>query len=110
MGREDPRLDRTGQLSFCGKCGAEQERHVKVGPGRYRAVGSVGMAEPNCPECLRLLNELCRVNFELGKADGRHAMLRVAARSLLEWAKEATNADALALGLAALQEALEAIE
>jgi len=39
-------------------------------------------------------------------------MLRVAARSLLEWAKEATNADAdaLALGLAALQEALEAIE
>ena len=68
------------------------------------------MAEPNCPECLRLLNELCRVNFALGLADGRHAMLRVAARSLIEWADAAGSMTALALGLAALQEALEAIE
>jgi len=71
------------------------------------------MAEPNCPECLRLLNELCRVSFELGKADGRHAMLRIAAASLLEWTDEAGPTVSLAIcltRLAALREALEAIE
>jgi len=30
----------------------------------------------NCPQCARLLAELCRVNFELGKAHGELAGLR----------------------------------
>ena len=63
----------------------------------------------NCPECARLLNEVCRLNFELGKADGRHAMLRLAAHELLdsiaEWGPLPGE-----WRLTALREALDAIE
>lgn len=30
-------LDEQAEPRFCGKCGAEQEQHVKIGPGHYRA-------------------------------------------------------------------------
>jgi hypothetical protein len=30
-------LDEQVEPRFCGKCGAEQVQHVKIGPGRYRA-------------------------------------------------------------------------
>jgi|SRR3954470_11572899 hypothetical protein len=101
---------------FCGRCGAEQVPHIKIGPGHYRAVARAtvmelegGMAN-NCPECARLLQEVCRLSFELGKADGRHVMLRLAAHSLLERADAAGPMPALAASLDALQEALDAIE
>src|SRR4029079_9240998 len=96
---------------LCCSCRAQAATLEPPPPPPVDSTGFIrSLALPACPECLRLLNELCRVNFELGKADGRHCMLRVAARSLLEWADAAGPMPALAVCLAALQEALEAIE
>lgn len=34
-----------------------------------------GMADPTCPECQKLILELCRANYELGKAQGQLSAL-----------------------------------
>ena len=60
-------LDIPDQLGrFCGKCGAEQEVHVKVGPGRYRAIGMTAEADtyvaanPETGERARLVATIAR--------------------------------------------------
>ena len=37
---------------------------------------SIAESQISCPHCVRLLAELCRVSYELGKAQGELEMLR----------------------------------
>jgi len=68
------------------------------------------MAEPNCPECARMLTEICRLNFALGHAHGSHTFLRAAAQSLVEWGEAVSPGPALETRLSALREALAATD
>ena len=104
-------------MRFCGKCGAEQVPQITLRPGRYRdavarATGMElegGMAD-NCPECARMLADVCRLNYQLGLAHGSHTLLRTAARELLEAVAAWGPMEGLERHLTVLSEALAATD
>jgi hypothetical protein len=64
----------------------------------------------NCPNCARMLGDVCRLSFQLGKVHGAHLLLRDAARALVEWADTAEPRPGQGWRLDAIREALAVID